>query len=52
VRTAARLEVTGRFRQMRIEGKLWRNDAEGKNADAAQVVVLETEPEPLSFLVP
>src|SRR3954462_4453179 len=52
VRTAARLEVTGRFRQMRIEGKLWRNDAEGKNANAAQVVVLETEPEPLSFLVP
>ena len=50
-RTAGRLEVTGRFRQMRIEGKLWRNQANGKDADAAQVVVLETEPEPLFFLV-
>jgi hypothetical protein len=36
---------------MRIEGKLWRNQANGKDADAAQVVVLETEPEPLFFLV-
>jgi len=52
VRTAGRLEVTGRFRQMRIEGNLWRNEADGKEAAAAQVVVLETEPEPLSFLVP
>lgn len=52
VRTAERLEVTGRFRQMRIEGDLWRNKEAGKNGDAAQVIVLETEPEPLSFLVP
>jgi diacylglycerol kinase family enzyme len=52
VRTAGRLEVTGRFRQMRIEGKLWRNETEGKKSDAAQIVVLEAEPEPLSFLVP
>jgi diacylglycerol kinase (ATP) len=52
VRTAGRLEVVGRFRRARIEGRLWRQKEAGKEGDAPQVVVLETEPEPLFFLVP
>ena len=52
VRTASQLEIVGRFRQVRVEGHLWRNKANGKNGDATQVVALETEFEPLFFLVP
>jgi diacylglycerol kinase family enzyme len=52
VHTASRLEIAGRFRQVRIEGHLWRNKRDGKNGDAMLQVMLETEPEPLFFLVP
>jgi diacylglycerol kinase family enzyme len=52
VHTASRLEIAGRFRQVRIEGHLWRYKRDGKNGGAMQEVMLETEPEPLFFLVP
>ena len=52
MRTASLLEIVGQFRQVRVEGHLWRNKTNGKNGDAAQVVVLEVEPEPLFFLMP
>lgn len=57
VRTAGRLEVVGRFRRARIEGRLWSRKEDGRkedgqNGEAAQIVVLETEPEPLFFVVP
>ena len=52
VRIASRLEIAGRFRQVRIEGRLLRNKGNGKNGDATQLVVLETEPEPIFFLIP
>jgi hypothetical protein len=52
VRRAKRLEISGRFRQARIEGRLWHSEKQGKKADGPQVVVLEAEPEPVFFLVP
>ena len=52
VRQAKRLEVAGRFRQVRIEGRLWESENQGKKTEAAQIVVLEAEPEPIFFLVP
>jgi hypothetical protein len=52
VRPASRLEIAGRFRQMRIEGRLWRSERDGKKDDGPQVVVMESEPDPLFFLVP
>ena len=52
VRQATRLEIDGRFRQARIEGRLWRSEKQEKKADAAQIVRLEAEPEPIFFLVP
>src|ERR1700746_3158667 len=52
VRQARRLEIAGRFRQVRIEGQLWQGDKDGKKSNGTQIVVLESEPEPLFFLVP
>ena len=52
VRIASRLEIVGRFRQVRIEGNLWHDKGYGKNGDATQLVVLQTESEPIFFLVP
>ncbi len=52
MRTASLLEIVGQFRQVRVEGHLWRNKTNGKNGDATQVIVLEAEPEPLLFLMP
>ena len=52
VRAAKRLEIAGRFHQVRIEGRLWRADKDDKNSNSTQVVVLESEPEPLFFLIP
>jgi diacylglycerol kinase (ATP) len=52
VRQARRLEIAGCFRQVRIEGQLWQGDKDGKNSNGTQIVVLESEPEPLFFLVP
>lgn len=52
VRRAKRLEIAGRFRQMRIEGRLWRSENQAKKSDPAQIVVLEAEPEPIFFMVP
>jgi diacylglycerol kinase family enzyme len=52
VRPAKRLEISGRFRQVRIEGRLWRGDKDGKDGSSTQIVVLESEPEPLFFLMP
>jgi diacylglycerol kinase (ATP) len=52
VRIASRLEIVGRFRQVRIEGNLWHDKGYGRNGNATQLVVLEAEPEPIFFLVP
>ena len=52
IKPARRLEIVGRFRQVRIEGRLWQSEKPGEKADAAQIVVLEAESEALCFLVP
>lgn len=52
LRTAEEARIVGRFRRVRLDGKVWALKAEPEADDEPKTIVLATEREPLPFLLP
>jgi diacylglycerol kinase (ATP) len=52
LRHARQVRVRGRYRCLRLDSKLWTGEAAPASGNPLPVIDLETEPQPLHFLVP